>query len=168
MAALTICSDFGAPKIKSDTVSVVSPSISHEVMGPDAMILVFWTLSFKSLSRLQLCAIPWTIQYNILQARILEWVAIPFSRGSFQPRDQTHVSRIAGRFFTSLATRKKIQNFCASNDLQNKLVQYLNERFIFHLIFLSLYKRNNTHVTLRSTTMDWTSRKMTELSSQLM
>ena len=41
MAAVTICSDFGAPKIKSDTVSIVSPSISHEVMGPDAMIFVF-------------------------------------------------------------------------------------------------------------------------------
>ncbi|MDI3352090.1 hypothetical protein HABEBGDM_00604 [Mycoplasmopsis arginini] len=35
------------PKIKSDTVSTVSPSISHEVMGPDAMIFVFWMLSFK-------------------------------------------------------------------------------------------------------------------------
>ena len=34
-------------KIKSDTVFTVSPSISHEVMGPDAMILVFWMLSFK-------------------------------------------------------------------------------------------------------------------------
>ena len=34
-------------KIKSDTVSIVSPSICHEVMGPDAMILVFWMLSFK-------------------------------------------------------------------------------------------------------------------------
>ena len=33
--------------IKSDTVSTVSPSISHEVMGPDAMIFVFWMLSFK-------------------------------------------------------------------------------------------------------------------------
>ena len=33
MAAVTICSDFGAQKIKSDTVSTVSPSISHEVMG---------------------------------------------------------------------------------------------------------------------------------------
>ena len=40
MAAVTICSDFGAQKTKSDTVSTVSPSISHEVMGPDAMILV--------------------------------------------------------------------------------------------------------------------------------
>ena len=35
------CSDFGAPQIKSDTVSTVSPPISHEVMGPDAMIFVF-------------------------------------------------------------------------------------------------------------------------------
>ena len=34
-------------KIKSDTVSTVSPSMSHEVMGPDAMIFVFWMLSFK-------------------------------------------------------------------------------------------------------------------------
>ena len=42
----------------------------------------------------------------ILQARILEWVAIPFSRGSFLPRDQTPISRIAGRFFTVCATRE--------------------------------------------------------------
>ena len=35
-------------KIKSDTISTVSPSICHEVMGPDAIILVFWMLSFKS------------------------------------------------------------------------------------------------------------------------
>ena len=35
------------PKIKSFTVSIVSPSICHEVMGPDAMILVFWMLNFK-------------------------------------------------------------------------------------------------------------------------
>ena len=38
--------------------------------------------------------------------RILEWVAIPFCRGSSQPRDQTQVSHIAGRFFTSRATRE--------------------------------------------------------------
>ena len=36
--------------------------------------------------------------HGVLQARILEWVAFPFSRGSSQPRDQTQVSRIAGRF----------------------------------------------------------------------
>ena len=41
--------------------------------------------------------------HGIFQARILEWVAVPFSRGSSQPRDQTQVSHIAGRFFTSLS-----------------------------------------------------------------
>ena len=46
MIAVIICSDFGAPKIKFITLS---PSICHEVMGPDAMILVFWMLSFKHL-----------------------------------------------------------------------------------------------------------------------
>ena len=47
-----------------------------------------------------------SIVHGILQARILEWVAFPFSRGSPQPRDQTQVSRIAGRFFTSQAIRE--------------------------------------------------------------
>ena len=41
MAAVTICSDFGALKIKLATVSTVFPSIGHEVMGPETMILVF-------------------------------------------------------------------------------------------------------------------------------
>ena len=39
--------------------------------------------------------------HGILQARIPEWIAVPFSRRSSQPRDQTQVSHIAGRFFTS-------------------------------------------------------------------
>ena len=44
--------------------------------------------------------------HEILQAKILGWVAFPFSSGSSQPRDQTQVSHIAGRFFTSWATRE--------------------------------------------------------------
>ena len=44
MAAITICSDFGAPQNK---VSHCFPFICHEVMGPDAMIFLFWMLSFK-------------------------------------------------------------------------------------------------------------------------
>ena len=39
--------------------------------------------------------------HGILQARILEWVAIPFSRGSAQPRDRTQVFLVAGGFFNS-------------------------------------------------------------------
>ena len=44
--------------------------------------------------------------HGILQARILEWVALPFSRGSSQPRDQTQVSHISGVFLTSWAIRE--------------------------------------------------------------
>ena len=42
----------------------------------------------------------YTVQ-GILQARVLEWVAFPFSRGSSPPRDRTQVSQIEGEFFTS-------------------------------------------------------------------
>ena len=54
------------------------------------------------------CNPPGSSVHGILQARRLEWVAIPFSRGSSQPRDQTHVSCIAGRFFTVWATRNHL------------------------------------------------------------
>ena len=46
------------------------------------------------------CSSPGTSVHEISQARTLEWVVMPFSRGSYQPRDQTHVSCTAGRFFT--------------------------------------------------------------------
>ena len=55
---------------------------------------------------------PWTVarqaplSVRILQAGILEWVAMLSSRGSSQPRDRTQVSHTAGRFFTIWATRK--------------------------------------------------------------
>ena len=51
-------------------------------------------------SCLTLCD-PMDLVHGMLQARRLEWVAFPFSRGSSQPRDQTQVSHIAGGFFTS-------------------------------------------------------------------
>ena len=49
---------------------------------------------------------PGSSLHGILQARILEWIAIPFSRGSSQPRDRTQVSCIADRFFSVRATGK--------------------------------------------------------------
>ena len=161
MAAVTICSDFGAPQNK---IWHCYLSISHEVMGPDAMIFVFWMLSFKptvslssftfikrlfsssSLSAIRVvlsaylmllifllailtqrkpleyktwhnqtwvyhplqdasskwsevtqscptlcnpmdCSLPGSSVRGIFQARVLEWVAISFSRGSSQPRE---------------------------------------------------------------------------------
>ena len=50
------------------------------------------------------CSPPGSSVHEILQARILEWVVIPFSRGSSQPWGQTWVSCITGRFFTIWAT----------------------------------------------------------------
>ena len=46
------------------------------------------------------CKLPGSSVHRILQARILEWVAFPFSRRSSQPRDRTQVSHITGGFFT--------------------------------------------------------------------
>ena len=46
------------------------------------------------------CSPPGSSVHGILQARILEWVAFPFSKGFSQPRDQTQVSCIGGRLFT--------------------------------------------------------------------
>ena len=74
--------------------AMVFPAVMYECES--------WTIkkaeseSEKSLSRIRLFAAPWSIQ-----ARILEWVAFPFSRGSSQLRDQTRVSCIAGGSFTS-------------------------------------------------------------------
>ena len=52
------------------------------------------------------CSPPGSSIHGILQARILEWVAIPFSRGSPQPRVRTCISSIASLFFTVWATRE--------------------------------------------------------------
>ena len=48
---------------------------------------------------------PRTVVHRIIQARILEWVAVPFSRGSSQPRNRTQDACIVGWFFTSWAIR---------------------------------------------------------------
>ena len=54
---------------------------------------------------------------GILLARILEWVAFPFSRGASQPRDRTQVSHIAGRFFTSWATKEALDGILREKGL---------------------------------------------------
>ena len=52
------------------------------------------------------CSLPCSSIHGILQASILDWVAISFSRGSSQPRDWTQVSCTVGRLFTNWTTRK--------------------------------------------------------------
>ena len=67
------------------------------------------TQSCLTLCGLVDCSLPGSSKHEILQARILEWVAISFSRGSSQPRDQTKVSCIAGRCFTLWAIRELLK-----------------------------------------------------------
>ena len=61
------------------------------------------------------CSPPGSAVHGILQARILEWVAMPSSRVSSQLSDQTEVSLIAGKFFTNWATREAQINYTLNN-----------------------------------------------------
>ena len=95
-----------------------------------------WTVHAWSLSHIRLFTNPWTVadqaplSTGILQARILEWVAMPSSRESSQPRDQTQISYTAGRFFTSQATREaplSLSNYISPSlsDLLQSVWQFL-------------------------------------------
>ena len=78
-----------------------------ELVMPSNHVILFKTVKAKvAQSCPTLCNPMGSTVHGILQARILEWVAIPFSRGSSQPRSPTGVSCITGGFFTSLATRE--------------------------------------------------------------
>ena len=52
------------------------------------------------------CSLPGSFVHGVFQARVLEWVAISFTRGSSWPREWTQVFRLAGRRFTVWATRE--------------------------------------------------------------
>ena len=70
------------------------------------LMFVLVTKSYLTLCNSMDCSPPGSSIYGILQARILEWVAIPFFRGFSWPRYQTWVSHTTGRFFMIWATRK--------------------------------------------------------------
>ena len=91
MAAVTICVILEPKNIKSDTVSTVSPSISHE------LLIHKWVYAHSP----QLCPTPCdpmdsnpqvSFNHGILQASILEWVAISSSRGFYILRDPACIS----------------------------------------------------------------------------
>ena len=66
------------------------------------------------------CSPPGSSAHGVLQARILEWVAMPSSRGSFWPRDQTHfscISCIAAGFFTTEPPRRSIYSLYSVSSL---------------------------------------------------
>ena len=80
-----------------------------------------WFQSCLNLCNPMDCSPPGSSVHGILQARILEWVAMPSSRGSSGPRDQTWISCTAGRFFTTEPPRKPA--YCRVSSVQLSRVQ---------------------------------------------
>ena len=97
------------------------------------------------------CSLPglsWIV-HGILQARILDWLAVPFSRGSSQPRDWTQASNTAGRFFTSWATREAHYLLLKANSYSG--LWYLSD------------KAKNTQTSSRPPAMEMPSRAGTQV-----
>ena len=92
-------------------------------------------------------SLPSSSVYGILQARIREWVAVPFSRGSSQPRDWSQISCIANGFFTLWDTREAPK--CSSKYLISPIynIPYSDGCFLFHpfpcLFILTYYCYEN-------------------------
>ena len=93
------------------------------------------------------CSPPGSSVHGIFQARVLEWVAIFFSRGSSQPRDRTWVSHIVSRCFTDWATREVMNIYFNFNF---KLIT----NFFFFTISMS-YEMFEAHYTEKLFVWNW-------------
>ena len=83
-----------------------STEVPQKLKNRIIMLLLLFAKSCPTLCNSMDCSPPGSSVHGILQVRMLEWVAISFSRGSSQSRDQTQVFCIAGRLFTVWATRE--------------------------------------------------------------
>ena len=102
------------PPLKLITVPVGQTQINHQCV---CVLVAQWQRG---------CSPPGSSVHGIFQARILEWVAMPSSRGSSHPRDQTQVFCIAGRFFTLWTTTEaqiisEFYSFCLQIFVENPL-----------------------------------------------
>ena len=96
------------------------------------------------------CSPPCSSVCEILQARTLEWVAVPFSRGSSQSRNQTHVSCIAGGYFTTEPLEKPFAKLKVINNMIK------NVKFSYHQIYkakLANIQHKQRHYTQRDSTI---------------
>ena len=112
-SSITISKSYNITSKMCARCSVVSNSATpwtaaHQVplsFSRQAMLVAQSCLTLRDLMD---CSLPDSSVHGILQARILEWVAIPFSRGSSRPRDQTQISHVADRFFPVLICLQSI------------------------------------------------------------
>ena len=131
-------------------------------MPPKYCLLLAMVSSAWLLSHVWLFVTPWTVTHQAplslgsLQGRILEWVAMPSSRGFSKPRDRTQVSHIVGRFFTIWATGEAQEYWngypipfpgylpnpgieLGSAALQTALYQLRYQGIQFHYIYMSYF-----------------------------
>ena len=84
------------------------------------------------------CSLPGSSVHGILQARVLEWVAVSFSRGSSQPRDRTRVSCIPGRCYNFIFSLFNVISLARSFFFEN--ISYLfTIIFLFIILFISAF-----------------------------
>ena len=84
-------------------------------------VCVLVTQSYPTLCDPKDCSSPGSSVHGIIQERILQWVAIPFSRRSSRPRDQTQVSCTAGRSFSVWATRETPDDLHPNPNMPGKM-----------------------------------------------
>ena len=101
-----LCHQLGLPL----SIIFLSASFFPHLCCPTLCVCVLIALLCPNLCDSKDCSLSESSVHEILQARILECIVIPFSRGSSRPRDQIRVSCIAGRFFTNWATRGALSN----------------------------------------------------------
>ena len=75
----------------------------HDLLSYHSQVKLIGTQLCPTLCEPMICSPPGSSVHGIFQARLLEWVAISFSRGSSRPRDRSLVSYITGRFFPDLS-----------------------------------------------------------------
>ena len=102
---------------------------------------------------------PGSSAHGILQTTILEWVAMPFSRVSSRPGDQTPVSHIAGRFFTTWATKEACCEEMRNYDFRNTSYIYLkpcpNIDSTYSLVTIGIFRDWNTILGWNSRTVEF-------------
>ena len=101
-----------SPRCSPDTITTLLIACRHCVCQLVSHVQLFatsWTV-----------ALPGSSVHGILEPRILEWVAIPFSRGFAQPQDWIWVSCVAGRFFTIWATREALIQYNTETKVEEK------------------------------------------------
>ena len=114
-------------------------------------VCVCYSLSCAQLCDPMDCTLPGSSVHGILQARILEWVAIPFFKRSSWPRDQTQVPWVTDRFFTIWSTREALERYVRSDQSLSRVWLFATPWIAAHQASLSI---TNSRSSLKLTSFE--------------